>query len=414
MDDDRMVQTGRDEKSSGRIGVGGTSRSVRIRGELYEVEMEQRRSVVVGELEYTEKTPRTTDNDYHFSWCESSGVTPTCVDFRPLVYAYERPHTGNSIGYVRRDFKRRFHKEDPPKTTILGWEHKLCLTVSIKDKQKIGRPTPRQDTCAMHLCSDHPRSNCGNDRPSLQSHKPQSVNELSDTNMNKRPSVRARLLEVFFDTPTASDFEIPYDVLDYIAFLLVMYGRQDIFRGRQDMWTNLYVAAKKNGLIALNAFHRASPPNQIRSHFRSSPSVQPRVIRFRSYAVQVALLSRRYAAIVSPEAPYDIDFDRCVIFNDRLPMTQKPRRLFPFVVRRDSEIREFVGDRAVRCSQVRILTANPCTSSLRVKRFGRHGHISLGHLIIKICFTGLRKQPRVAFALEQKLLLEILRCYETS
>ncbi|KAJ8875461.1 hypothetical protein PR048_023356 [Dryococelus australis] len=64
------------------------------------------------------------------------------------VWTHERPHTGKSIEDVRGGFTRRFHKAVPPKRKILYWEHKLSLTGSVKDKQKPGRPTSQQDTCA--------------------------------------------------------------------------------------------------------------------------------------------------------------------------------------------------------------------------------------------------------------------------
>ncbi|PSN33471.1 hypothetical protein C0J52_24582 [Blattella germanica] len=35
------------------------------------------------------------------------------------VWAHERPHTGNTMEDVRQDFTRRFHKNAPPKMTIL-------------------------------------------------------------------------------------------------------------------------------------------------------------------------------------------------------------------------------------------------------------------------------------------------------
>lgn len=136
------------------------------------------------------------------------------------VWAHERPHTGKSIEDVRGDFVRRFHKAAPPKRTILRWENKLFLTGSIKDKPRTGRPTTRQETCAAVEGSvlrspkkslrkraselsiphttmlRHMTKDLG-----LRAFRPTAVNELSDTDMNKRHAACARLLEVFPTLP---------------------------------------------------------------------------------------------------------------------------------------------------------------------------------------------------------------------
>ncbi|PSN33428.1 hypothetical protein C0J52_22596 [Blattella germanica] len=64
------------------------------------------------------------------------------------VWAHERPHTGKTMEDVRQDFTRRFHKNAPPKMTILRWEKKLFLLGCIKDKPRPGAPVKRQNTCA--------------------------------------------------------------------------------------------------------------------------------------------------------------------------------------------------------------------------------------------------------------------------
>ncbi|KAJ8883132.1 hypothetical protein PR048_014972 [Dryococelus australis] len=60
-----------------------------------------------------------------------------------LVFGHMDVHRvcAKSIGYVRRDFARLLHVQDPPRRTVLCWEHKLLLVGSLKTKEI-------QDTCA--------------------------------------------------------------------------------------------------------------------------------------------------------------------------------------------------------------------------------------------------------------------------
>lgn len=140
------------------------------------------------------------------------------------VWAHERPHTGKTMEDVRQDFTRRFHKNAPPKMTILRWEKKLFLLGCIKDKPRPGAPVKRQNTCAGVEASvlRSPQkslrkrsSELGIPKTTMLRHmkkdlqlkafKPATVNELSDDDLRRRHSACARLLEVFPTLPRRAD-----------------------------------------------------------------------------------------------------------------------------------------------------------------------------------------------------------------
>ncbi|KAJ8870501.1 hypothetical protein PR048_029524 [Dryococelus australis] len=69
-------------------------------------------------------------------------------NLRDVLKALDRPLLKCVIRDVRRDFTRRVHKEDPPKRTMLRWEHKLFLD-GIKWRQTDDRTT---NLAIGHMC----------------------------------------------------------------------------------------------------------------------------------------------------------------------------------------------------------------------------------------------------------------------
>lgn len=151
--------------------------------------------------------------------CDTSEYT---LEQRIVVSAWvhERPHTGKTLREVRADFQQRFHKEAPPKQTLLRWEHKLFETGNIKDKPRTGRPSTRVQQCqdVEESVMRSPKKSLrkrsaelGIPRSTLHKHmkndlhlhayRPMFVQELSDNDLARRRDACALLLQTFDTIP---------------------------------------------------------------------------------------------------------------------------------------------------------------------------------------------------------------------
>lgn len=121
------------------------------------------------------------------------------------VWVHERPHNRKTMEEIMSDFAVRFGKPSPSRQTLIAWEKKVFATGSVLDAPRSGRPITRVETCAAveasvarsPMKSTRKRSSeLGIPRTTMQDHmrkdldmkcfRPQSVNELTDNDMDLR------------------------------------------------------------------------------------------------------------------------------------------------------------------------------------------------------------------------------------
>ncbi|KAJ8873631.1 hypothetical protein PR048_024453 [Dryococelus australis] len=189
------------------------------------------------------------DAAFRFSW---SGAV-----YGPSGQAQPRAPAVEYVVHRKQGFQKcSVHYEQRIDETLAPLNHDVRLEFtrpspqsrpSYKDNTALGRDQVKKcgdgGICAPRSPRNSPRKlaselailktptlRCMENDLGLKSFRPTPANALSGTDMNKRHPACARLFDVFSTFPQRLTIRIHYDVLDYIAFLLVMYGWQDIFR----------------------------------------------------------------------------------------------------------------------------------------------------------------------------------------